>query len=511
MNMDCILVFDIGTTSLKSAVFDASGRECSSVSVPYETHYPAVGMAEQDPHIYWDAAVKGVRLLDAQKLLFADRLVCIGLSGHMNGCIAVDSQGETVHPAILHSDSRSSAECRDILREVPAEEIYRRTGNRADEHLSLPKMLWIRNHRPEAYQKTAWFLNSKDYLRFRLTGILGETDYSDGSLTGAMDISTRSWDTDLISALGLSPSLFPSLLRSIDVSGGLQRASAKAMGLPEGLPVAVGGGDAACATRGAGVTSSQRAYASLGSSAWVSTLSPSPISSMDAGIQNFYDLDGKSCNVCGTVQSAGAAVDWAIDLFTGAKKLTADEYRNIESAVRQVPPGSEGVVFLPYLMGERTPHWDAQARGVFAGCSLYHGREVMLRSVYEGAAFALRDNVQIFAELGMPIQEFALLGGGAQSRIWCKIICSVLGKPLKLHRTPTHAASLGAAMAAGVSAGIWDSLDDAADIDLYGETLFPEAEHQEIYTSMHRIYQGMYNQLKQTCAQLAELRVAYYQ
>ncbi len=504
--MDRILVFDIGTTSLKSAVFDASAQEAGSVSVSYETSYPAPGRAEQDPGMFWSAAVQGVRLLKEKGCLEGGELAAIGLAGHMNGCLPVDAEGQPTHPELIHSDSRSDAQCGEILSRISAEELYRRTGNRPAAHLSLPKMLWIKHHEPEAYKRTAWFLNSKDYLRCCLTGVLGETDFSDGSLTGALLLEQKDWDRELLKEIGLDPGKFPSLQRSTETAGTLCRRAAGVLELPQGIPVSYGGGDAACATRGAGVCDSSKAYASIGSSAWVSTLTKDPVLDEHMRMQHFFDLDGRRFNVCGTVQSAGIAVDWVLGVCADGRRLSGREYREIEASLAEIPPGSEGIVFLPYLMGERTPHWDAQARGAFVGFSLFHGRNELIRSVYEGVAFALRDCIEIYAQLDIPISEITLLGGGIRSRLWQEIICNVMNIPMGLHRMPTHAASLGAAMAAGTAAGIWKDLDAASAVSLADEHIEPNSEASRVYRNLYRTYSGMYERLQPVYSELAALR-----
>lgn len=506
--MECILVFDIGTTSLKTVIFDCHGKELGSVSRRYPTSYPGAGMAEQQPEDFWNAAVDGVRDLTARDVLEGKRLEVIGLTGHMNGCLLVDSEGIPVYPELIHADSRSTDQCRRLLEVIPHREIYRRTGNRVDEHLSLPKLLWIRDHQEDAYNRTAWFLNSKDYLRFKLTGILGESDYSDASLTGALDITAKRWDRELITEVGLSPDIFPSLVKSTDITGTLSREAALILGLPEGVPVSGGGGDAACSTRGAGVTTSRQAYGSIGSSAWISTLAEHPVYDDQMRMQNFYDIDGEHCNICGTVQNAGAAVDWVLGLFYPGEGRSNDEYRAIEDSLRRIPPGSKGVLFLPYLMGERTPHWDAAARGAFVGLSLLHSRETMVRAVYEGVAFALRDIMDVYQDLSMDLDSFTLLGGGVRSEVWRSIISTVVGIPMALHRIPTHAASLGAALGAGVGAGIWSSLDEAASLPLTGEVIEPDREQQADYDRIHLIYRDLYGHLKPAFESLAQVRAA---
>jgi xylulokinase len=503
-----ILVYDIGTTSVKSAVFDGSGSPRVSASVPYKTDYPRPGWSEQDPDQFWEAAVKGTREILASP--GAIPVEAIGLTGHMNGCLPVDAQGRATYPELIHSDSRSGAQCARILAALGEDRLYAETGNRTDEHLSLPKMLWLKDERREAFNRTAWFLNSKDYLRFKLTGVLGVTDFSDASLTGAFNIGKREWSLDIINCLGLSSARFPAPRRSIEQGGVLSKEAAALLGLSPGIPVSIGGGDAACATRGSGLTgegqagSGGQAYMSVGSSAWASMLAPSPVFDSRRRIQNFFDLDGEQCNICGTVQSAGIALDWALGILAGEEP---EQYRRIEEELDTLEPGSDGIMFLPYLMGERTPHWDAAARGVFAGLSLSSKRSHMLRSVYEGIAFALREIVDIYGDLRMPIGSFTLLGGGIRSPFWRKLICDIIGIPMLIHPFPTHAIALGAAMAAGVSAGIWNNLNDAVkSVHLKSEAMFPEAEKSRSYEKFFILYRNMYKHLKPFFDELAEVR-----
>ncbi|MDR1373724.1 MAG: hypothetical protein LBJ24_01995 [Treponema sp.] len=510
-----ILVYDIGTTSVKSAIFDGSGSPRVSASVPYKTSYPRPGWSEQDPEHFWEAAVKGTReILSSPGAIPVE---AVGLTGHMNGCLPVDVEGRAVYPELIHSDSRSGSQCARILAALGEDRLYAETGNRTDEHLSLPKMLWLKDEQREAFNRTAWFLNSKDYLRFKLTGVLGVTDFSDASLTGTFNIGKREWSLDIIDCLGLSPARFPEPKRSIERGGALSKDAAALLGLPSGIPVSVGGGDAACATRGSGLTgagpsgsaragSGGQAYVSVGSSAWASMLAPLPVFDTGRRIQNFFDLDGEQCNVCGTVQSAGIALDWALDILAGEAQ-GPEQYRRIEEELDALEPGSEGIMFLPYLMGERTPHWDAAARGVFAGLSLSSKRSHMLRSVYEGVAFALKEIVDIYGDLHMPIETFTLLGGGIRSPFWRKLICDIIGIPMLIHPFPTHAIALGAAMAAGVSVGMWNNLNDAiGSINFKAEEMFPDPGKSQAYRKFFILYRNMYKHLKPFFDELAEVR-----
>jgi xylulokinase len=504
-----ILVYDIGTTSVKSAVFDLSGFPAGSVSMPYQTEYPRPGWAEQDPEQFWTAAVKGTREL--LNRLFAEpetssiKIAAVGLTGHMNGFLAVDAGGTPVYPELIHADSRSGVQSARIRSLLGEDYLYRETANRTDEHLSLPKILWLKDEEEAAFAKAAWFLNAKDYLRFKLTGVLGYTDFSDASLTGAFSLEKRGWAWDIIDALGLPRDRFPAVGSSIDPGGVISKEAAAVLGLTQGIPVSLGGGDAACATRGSGISGGGQAYISLGSSAWASRLSPAPVLDPRRRIQNFFDLDGRSCNVCGTLQCAGSAVDWALDLL--AARGDAVDYRRIETELEAVPPGSEGVIFLPYLMGERTPHWDASARGMFIGLSLSATSNTLLRSVYEGTAFGLKEIIDVYADLSMPIDSLVLLGGGIRSGFWRQIICDTIGKPVIIHPFPTHAISLGAAKAAGVSAGIWPSLEEAPGAGVTtGERFMPDGKKNAAYAEYAALYREIYDRVKPVFDALAAIK-----
>lgn len=492
-----ILVYDIGTTSVKSAIFDGEGKPRFSVSVPYKTEYPRPGWAQQDPLQFWEAAVQGTREMFALPEAAGLSIEAIGLSGHMNGSLPVDAEGNPVYPELIHSDSRGGPQCEKILSRFGVEELYAVTGNRTDAHLSLPKMLWLKDEETGAYKKTRWFLNSKDFLRFKLTGLSGITDYSDASLTGIFDVNKRTWAWDLIEDLNFSRSCFPEVRSSIDSGGKLCKEAAAVLGLPSGIPVSVGGGDASCATRGSGISAAGEAYISFGSSAWISILAPDPVFDPKKRMQNFFDLNGKDCNICGTVQSAGAAVDWVIALLFGNTELRPEEYRRIEKELELRPIGSGGVMFLPYLMGERTPHWDPAARGVFSGLSLSTGRENMIRSVYEGVSFALREVTEVYTDIAMPVKSMKLLGGGVRSVFWQKMICDILGLPVFIHPFPIHAISLGAAMAAGVSIGMWRDIDQACRaVSAGAEGIIPDPASTAAYEPLFAAYKKMYGALK---------------
>ncbi|GAB1482427.1 xylulokinase [Treponema sp.] len=488
---ELILVYDIGTTSLKCAVFDVHGKERYTASASYETIYSGNGRAEQNATDYWEAAIASTKQLLEDSSLNPSQIQVIGLSGHMNGCLPLDAEGRPLHNELIHSDTRSHLECNQIRALSPHQELYELTGNRVDEHFGLPKILWIKNKLPDVYKKTAFFVNSKDYLRFKLTSILGETDASDASLVCAMDLRRGTWASDFIAELDLDIGKFPRIRESCVVSGGLCPEASAALGLAPGIPVVIGAGDGSCATRGAGTMDEKTSYACLGSSAWISTLSPHPVMDQKMRMQNFYDLDGKKCNVCGTVQSAGIAVDWAMGLVNANK-----DFKAMEERISQIRCGADGVLFAPYLMGERTPYWDAEARGSFIGFSLGHSDAHLMRAVYEGVAFALKDVLNSYLELGFNLTELTLIGGGAKSQLWRSIFRNVLAIPTRLHGSPTNATSLGAAMAAAVGIGMYPNVDAATCMAI--RTEYEELDQDQVnqYSKIYPVYGTLYGSLK---------------
>ena len=513
---DCILTYDLGTTGNKCTVFDREGHALYSAVIPYNCFYPKPGWAEQDPHDFWGSIVTGTKLLREQWDLKPRDIAAIGLSGTMNGCIPISASGEVLYRNIIHSDCRGAAMCDYISCHIPPDEFYRITGNRLDSHYTLPKVLWLKGNHPDIYSNTRYFINTKDYVAYRLTGRLGITDYSDASLTCMLDMQKKAWAVDMLNELGVDAGKLPDIKRAIDIAGPLSREAAEALGLIEGIPVSVGGGDGACATHGAGLAAPGRAYNYLGSSSWICTLSSVPVFDKESRIFNFYDLDGFHCNVCGTVQSAAASYNWALDMLAHApdtsafisdlpegKAETKSLYDWVEREAEKSPPGANGIIFLPYLMGERTPHWDENARGAFVGFSLFHKRSDMLRAVYEGVAFALRSVLDVFLENSLSVEDLTLIGGGAKSGLWSKILCDIYGRPLRIHKYPSEATSLGAAIAAGTAVGLYRDMAQACEI-AYDRICNPDEGATAAYSKPYNIFKSIYPRLKPVYDALAD-------
>ena len=504
MERDLILTCDAGITGCKCTLFNRAGEALSSVRGNYPTLYPHPNWAEQDPEVILKAVYGGIRELLQQ--VDPHRIACVGLSGTMNGCIPVDESGAALHPNIIHSDSRTEAEVDEILNVISEDEFYRLTGNRADTHYTLPKILWFKKRLPDVYRRARWFLNIKDYIYGQLTGRFGYTDYSDASLTIALDINRREWAADLLRELRLDPDAMPTLLKGHDVRGRITREVYRQTGLMPGTPVAIGGGDGACTARGAGVVEPGSAYCYIGSSAWVSQILDHPVLDPKARIFNYLDMNGEDCHVCGTVQCGAAAFDWSLSNLLGGNGHAAD-ISIVENMARQIAPGAEGVLFLPTLMGWRTPYWDANTRGCLMGFSLYHDQRHIARAVYEGIAFALNSCAEVMPECGAPLHSMMLTGGGARSGLWPDMLAAIFGLTTRVHRSPGETTSLGAAIAAGVGVGLFGGYSDAAGMVSARSTHPVNAQWQAAYRQIYPIYADIYSHIRPLNNRIASLRL----
>lgn len=505
-----ILTYDIGTTGNKCTLFDCSGRTLCAYTASYDTIYPKSGWAEQRPEEFWESVITGTRVIIEKSGVNPASIIAIGLSGHMNGCIPVDRNGAVLFNDIIHSDSRSVKECEEISRSFDFFTYYNITGNRLDPHYSLPKILWIKNNFPQIYEKTSYFLASKDFISFKLTGTLGITDYSDASMAGMLDIKRKCWSEELLKGIGIDMNKIPQIKKSSDIAGYVTDTAAALLGFKKGTPVVVGGGDAACATKGAGVMEKLQAYNYIGSSSWISILNDEPVLDKNARIFNFYDLDGENCNICGTIQCATISYDWVLNNIAKfeveqCKKDGRNIFDYIDSIAGNVPIGSNGVFFLPYLMGERSPLWDENTKGGFVGFTLYNSREDLFRATYEGIAYALKSVQDVYVENGLKPDKLTLIGGGAKSSLWNEIMCNIYGKHVRVRKHPREATSLGAAIAAGVGTGIFKDFESATGTIEYEREYYPDDLKVEEYKRFYEIYKMMYPNLKSIFGEMSRL------
>ena len=490
MERDLILAYDIGTSSVKTSIVSGAGEIMASDKCDYKTSHPTAGISEQNPLDWWQCVCMTTNDIVKAHPEYTSRVAAIGVSGHMLGSVPVDSGGNPVHPALIHSDSRAGAQFEEIRKKVGADELYRMSGNVLDARSSLCKMLWFKEERPELYAKTAKFLQSKDFLVSKLTGNIDTTDYSDACHGELMDVRKKAYDSSLYAELGLETAKLPSLHAGMDIVGHLTGEAARVLGLTEGIPVIAGGGDGACADIGAGNVNTGDTYCSLGTTAWLSRCVEEPYLDAQRRVFHIMSLDGVHCSLFGTMQSAGGALKWIMSIL-GTEDL--DEFNRLAA---QVAPGSDGLIFLPYLDGERSPVFDAQARGTFFGLSLSHTRPHFMRATFEGVAYALNSILRVFEEQGKS-EQIRIIGGGANSALWKQIMADVWKTPVAaLNASANDSTSLGVAAAAGAAAGLFGSLREATDYIKVKNVTEPSREQQS-YEKYFAVYQKLYEDLKE--------------
>jgi xylulokinase len=500
-----LLAHDLGTSGNKATLITPDGGIVGAAFCPYPTQYPKQGWAEQAPAEWWAAVCASTRELLRQRRTdgrghtgLAERIAAIGVSGQMMGCLALDAAGRPMRPAMIHSDTRGVPQARALAAALPEAEFYEITGNRLDAHYPVVKITWLRQAEPAVYHAARWFVQAKDHVNFRLTGMLGITDASDASLTGLYDLQRREWSPRILEAVGIDPDRLPAVVDAAHVIGRVSAAASRETGLREGTPVVAGGGDGACATVGAGVTAPGQAYIYLGSTAWLSTLTDRR--EADPARRLFYlcDLDPHWLNVLGTVQNAGSAHEWALSQIAAPARSHAAAHRRYEAAAAAIPPGSDGLLFLPYLMGERAPIWDPLVRAVFHGLSLSHTRAHLLRAVLEGVAFALRSILNVMEEAGRRLESVVVIGGGARSALFRRILADVFERPLLIPEQLETATALGAAAAAALGAGLRASYAECACWVRIARTEEPDPAHAAVYRESYARYRALYPALKET-------------
>ena len=493
--MDHFLGIDVGTSGVKAVVVDERGNVKAAGTAPLTLSTPRPGWAEQRPEDWWAATRKAVRQVTAPKKGRPPRLGAIGLSGQMHSSVFLDGKGEVVRPALLWCDGRTTEECREITASVGEENLREWAANPALEGFTLPKVLWLRKHEPAAFARVAKIVLAKDYVRYRLTGAIA-TEPSDASATLMYDTARGRWSRPLLQAVGLDEALLPDVGASAEVLGLVTTAAARATGLPVGTPVVGGGADNACGAAGVGAVSPGDAVASWGTSGTV--LAPTAKPKVDPGLRvhTFRHVLPDTWYVMGVMLTAGGAFAWhrrelAREL---ARKKDGDAALNQEAA--QVPIGAEGVTFLPYLQGERTPHRDASARGAFVGLTLAHTRAHMTRAVVEAICFGLRDSLTIMRELGLPVSTLLLTGGGARSPFIRRMQAEVYGLPVTTVNREEGPA-YGAALLAAVGAGAFKDLPAACRATL--ERNKPESPRpgtHQAYDEPYRRFRALYPALK---------------
>jgi xylulokinase len=481
---------DVGTSGTRALVIDQTGRITGSATaehVPFAT--PRPGWAEQDPADWWRATGEAVRGALGNAGLEGDAIGAVGFSGQMHGSTLLDERDQVVRPALLWCDQRTGAECEAITTKVGASRLIELTLNPALTGFTLPKLLWVRRHEPELWARVRSVLLPKDYVRFRLTGERA-TDVADASGTLLFDVANRRWSAEVAGVLDIDLSLLPRAFESPDVTGTVNAAGAVATGLRSGTPVVAGGGDQAAGAVGMGIVEAGLVSATIGTSGVVFAATSKPALDPKGRVHTFCHAVPGMWHVMGVTQGAGLSLRWLRDMMGGGLGYDA-----LTDAAAGVPPGCEGARWTPYLMGERTPHLDPDARAALVGLTASHTRGHLVRAVLEGVTFSLQDSFAIFAEMGVPVHGVRLGGGGARSALWRQIQADVYGHTAEIVEAEEGAA-YGAAILAGVGTGAWASVDGACkSIVKVASRVDPQpdavAALRAVYTDWRRIYPAL--------------------
>ncbi len=492
-----LLAHDLGTSGNKATLFSLEGELIKSHTVPYETDYSHGNWAEQNPQDWWEAVTVSTRnLLSGVR---AKDIVAVAFSGQMMGCLPVDRKGRPLRSHILYCDQRSTEESSDLENRIGKEALYRITGHRPSATYALEKLMWIRRNQPDIYRDTYKTLNAKDYINFRLTGRM-VTDFNDASGTNAFDLGTMSWSDHIIDAAGVDREKLPEAVPSTTVIGEVTLEASAATGLKKGTPVVVGAGDGGCATVGIGSVRPGITYNYLGSSSWISTTSKEAI--YDPEMRTFtwaHPVPGY-LQPCGTMQTAGGALSWlknelALSENREAEASGVSPYALIDAVSAESSPGAKGLLFLPYLLGERSPRWNPEAKGAFLGLTLEHKRSDLFRSVMEGVSLNL-DIILRVLMASVDIREIRLIGGGARSRIWRQILADIFGIDILVPQYLEEATSMGAAIIGGVGCGVFKDFSVVDKfIEIKGRTA-PRQETVSVYKRIKPVFDEAYQALE---------------
>lgn len=508
--MEYIIAYDLGTTGNKATLFRIDGKLSASAFVPYETFYPAVNWVEQDPEQWWISVKRATLELLSKVKIDPQDIKCVSFSGQMMGVVPLDENGRVLRRAIIWADQRSVEQAKRLEAAVGNEEVYRITGGRITPTYFGPKIAWIKDNEPDVYQRTHKFLFPKDFIVYRLTGVFG-TDFSDASMSNIFDINTRQWSERLVSALGIDLDKLPEPTASIQVVGTIMPSVASQLGLSPKTLVVRGAGDGPCATVGAGIFDSKEAYLYLGSSSWISTCSEKPFFDPQMRTFNFfYPLPGFFCPT-GTMQSGGGSYQWIKNTICDlevkvANDLRIDVYTILDDILDTTQPGSKGLIFLPYLLGERSPRWNVNARGAFIGLSVLHNKADMLRAVLEGVTMNLKIILDIFESVGnFRFDKIRLIGGGAKGRNWRQIIADIFDKVVTVPEHPAEATSIGAAITAAVGAGLIN-VGEARGFVKDVAIIEPRRGYRGLYAKLYELFEKSYQALVRVFDELSSLQ-----
>lgn len=491
MSSALLMGIDLGTSSAKTVVIDPRGRLLACAAREYSVDTPQPGWAEQDPQVWLQAVLDTMGRALVEAGVPAGRIAAIGLSGQMHGTVCLSDRGQVLRPAIIWADQRSREQVARVYRELGREQLGRWTANPLATGFTLATWLWLREHEPETCRATATLLLPKDYIRYRLSGELG-SEPSDAASTLLFDTVHRQWSTALLDALEIDAGLLPPIHESAAIAGRLQADAATATHLRSGTPVVYGGSDQALQALGHGVVEPGVVACTIGTGGQLFAPIQAPAYDPLLRLHLFCHALPKRWHLEAAILAAGLSLKWLRDnVFEGRS------YRALAEMAAEVPPGAEGLLFLPHLAGERTPHMDPEARAAFIGLTLRHHRGHLVRAAMEGVVLGLRQGLELMIELGVPVERVVASGGGTRHRLWLQLQADVLGRPIYQTHT-VEAAAVGAALLAGVGVGLYPDALTACQraVRWRDEVIHPVAENVARYAKAYHTFRQLYPALK---------------
>ncbi|MCL2034206.1 MAG: xylulokinase [Oscillospiraceae bacterium] len=507
--MKYLIGIDLGTSGTKTVLFDESGKSIASATVEYPLIQPKNGWAEQDPADWWDACVKTLKQVMEKSGISAGDVAGIGISGQMHGLVLLDANGEVLRNSIIWCDGRTTAECAEITETIGAKRLIEISANPALTGFTAGKILWVRKNEPEIYAKARHILLPKDYLRYKLCGVFA-TEVSDASGMNLLDVPKREWSAEILEKLGIEWEFLPSMHESCEVTGYITAKAAALTGLKEGIPVVGGAGDNAAAAIGTGIVESGKAFITIGTSGVIFAHSDAVTIDPEGRVHTFCAAVPGAWTVMSCTLAAGGSLQWFRNNFCtaemqAAEGLNKDVYILLDKQAEQVPIGSNRLLFLPYIMGERSPVLNPEARGVFFGLSGMHKRPDMLRAVMEGVVYSQLDCLQVLREMNVPFRQMMATGGGGRSPMWRQMMADVFDCPIVTSGNKEGPA-LGVAILAGVGAGIYSGIPAACKkIISENEPQLPDKARHAEYGAYYELYREVYGQLKGQFKKLAAL------
>ncbi|MEA2611077.1 MAG: xylulokinase [Chloroflexota bacterium] len=495
--MPHVIGIDVSTTATKAVLIDETGTVRGVGTTDYGFEVPRPLWSEQSPALWWDGAVASIRSVLASTDVAGADIAAVGLTGQMHGLVLLDGAGEVLRPAILWNDQRTGAECDVIRHAVGAKRLIELTGNDALTGFTAPKLVWVRDHEPAVWAQVAHVLLPKDYVRLRLTGEYA-LDKADGSGTILFDLAARGWSPEVLGALAIDPDWLPRTFEGPEITGAVTAAAASATGLRAGTPVVAGGGDQAANAVGVGVIDPGTVALSLGTSGVVFAATDRPIHEPRGVVHAFCHAVPERWHMMSVMLSAAGSLRWFRDTLA-----PGEDFGALVEAAAEVPAGSDGLLFLPYLSGERSPYPDPLARGAFIGLTLRHDRRHMTRALLEGVAFGLRDGLDLMTAAGTPVpSQIRASGGGTTSRLWRQILADVLEAEIATVDT-SEGAAYGAGLLASVAAGWFGSAGEAATATVHATPVAAPGPDIARYRELHATYRGLYPALSPTFDRLA--------